>query len=88
LAVVLGVGMVCGVLLLVATIRHTFDDLLTPAWGKTDVVVSTKGGLLPTEALARVRATPGVRDAGGMVGARPSPASTRAASRSTATPER
>ena len=46
--VVLGVGMVFGVLLLVGTIRHTFDDLIGSAWGKTDLIVSgTANGTLP-----------------------------------------
>ncbi|HET8759055.1 MAG TPA: FtsX-like permease family protein [Solirubrobacteraceae bacterium] len=67
--VVLGVGMVFGVLLLVGTIRHTFDDLIGSAWGKTDLIVSgTSNGLLPDSALARTRAVPGVRDAAAMVG--------------------
>jgi putative ABC transport system permease protein len=67
--VVLGVGMVFGVLLLVGTIRHTFDDLIGSAWGKTDLIVSgTANGLLPDTALQRTRAVPGVRDAAAMVG--------------------
>jgi len=67
--VVLGVGMVFGVLLLVGTIRHTFDDLIGSAWGKTDLIVSgTANGTLPDTALERVRAVPGVRDAAAMVG--------------------
>jgi putative ABC transport system permease protein len=67
--VVLGVGMVFGVLLLLGTIRHTFDDLIGSAWGKTDLVVSgTANGILSESALARTRSVPGVRDAAGMVG--------------------
>src|ERR1044071_8151395 len=67
--VVLGVGMVFGVLLLVGTIRHTFDDLIGSAWGKTDLIVSGKAnGLLPDSAIHRTRAVPGVRDAAAMVG--------------------
>jgi putative ABC transport system permease protein len=67
--VVLGVGMVFGVLLLVGTIRHTFDDLIGSAWGKTDLIVSGKAnGMLPGTSLERVRAVPGVRDAAAMVG--------------------
>ena len=67
--VVLGVGMVFGVLLLVGTIRHTFDDLIGSAWGKTDLIVSgTANGTLPDSALERTRAVPGVRDAAAMVG--------------------
>src|SRR4051794_35445537 len=67
--VVLGVGMVFGVLLLVGTIRHTFDDLISSAWGRTDLVIEARAGALTDSALDRTRATPGVRDAGGMVGA-------------------
>lgn len=67
--VVLGVAIVFSVLLLVGTIRHTMDDVFDSALGKTDVVVSPKAGLLPDRAVADARATPGVRDAGGMVGA-------------------
>ena len=60
--VVLGVGMVFGVLLLTGTIRHTFDDIVSSAFGETDLVVSPKTGLLPQATLDRVTATPGVRD--------------------------
>src|SRR5262245_10358040 len=67
--VVLGVGMVFGVLLLVGTVRHTFDDLIDSAWGRTDLVISAKAGALSDDAFGRVLATPGVREAGGMVGA-------------------
>jgi putative ABC transport system permease protein len=68
--IVLGVGMVFGVLLLVGTIRHTFDQLIDAAWGKSDVVVMGQAnGTMPENTVARLRAVPGVRDAGGMVGA-------------------
>src|SRR5919197_6580331 len=67
--IVLGVGMVFGVLLLVGTIRHTFNQLIDSAWGKTDVVVMGKAnGTMPENTVVRLRATQGVRDAGGMVG--------------------
>ncbi len=67
--VVLGVGMVFGVLLLVGTIRHTFDDLVSSAWGKTDLIVTGEAnGILPESTVARVRAVPGVRDAGAYIG--------------------
>src|SRR3954469_8220451 len=68
--IVLGVGMVFGVLLLVGTIRHTFDDLIDSAWGKSDLVVMGENGtgVLPSSALDTIRATPGVREAGPMVG--------------------
>jgi putative ABC transport system permease protein len=67
--VVLGVGMVFGVLLLVGTIRHTFDDLISSAWGKTDLIVGGEAnGMLPASTAATVRAVPGVRDAAPWVG--------------------
>lgn len=67
--IVLGVGMVFGVLLLVGTIRHTFNQLIDSAWGKTDVVVMGQAnGTMPQSTVLRLRAMPGVRDAGGMVG--------------------
>src|SRR3954453_6931337 len=68
--IVLGVGMVFGVLLLVGTIRHTFDDLIDSAWGRSDLVVMGENGtgVLPNSALDAIRATPGVRDAGPMFG--------------------
>jgi len=67
--VVLGVGMVFGVLLLVGTIRATFNDLIDSAFGKQEVLVSAKAGNLPTSTLAKIKSTPGVQDAGGMIGA-------------------
>src|SRR4051812_2400856 len=67
--VVLGVGMVFGVLLLVGTIRHTFDDLIGAAWGKTVLIVRDRGGgVLPPSVVDRVRAVPGVRDAAPWIG--------------------
>lgn len=42
---------------------------VTKLFGKTDVVVSPRAGLLPDRAVQDARATAGVRDAGGMVGA-------------------
>ena len=67
--IVLGVGMVFGVLLLVGTIRHTFDDLITSAWGKTDLIVLPKStGVIPQSTLTKIRATPGVKSANPMVG--------------------
>lgn len=67
--VVLGVGMVFGVLLLVGTIRSTFDTMLESAFGKQELVVSAKAGTLPQSALTRVKDTPGVTRAGSMIGA-------------------
>lgn len=67
--VVLGVGMVFAVLVLVATIRGTFDNLIETAFGKQDVIVQAKAGNLPTGTFAKVKATRGVVDAGAMIGA-------------------
>jgi putative ABC transport system permease protein len=63
--IVLGVGMICGVLLLAATIQRTFTDLYDSVYGKTDLVVSgnESTGSLPLSALKRVKATEGVEDA-------------------------
>src|SRR3954451_21518924 len=67
--VVLGVGMVFCVLLLLGTIRHTFDDLIGSAWGKTDLIVTpTGGGVRPESALDGTLALSGVREAGPMIG--------------------
>src|SRR4051812_36605797 len=67
--VVLGVGMVFGVLLLVGTIRSTFDDLIGSAWGKTDLVVlGTGNGTLPQSSLDTARSVPGVRAVAPMAG--------------------
>lgn len=69
LGVVLGVGMVFGVLLLVGTIRHTFDGLIDSAWGTSDLVITAQeGGQLPQDTLDRVRATRGVEHASAMIG--------------------
>jgi putative ABC transport system permease protein len=69
-AIVLGVGMVFGVLLLVGTIRSTFNQLYDSIYGKTDVVVSGQqsAGSLPSTTVARIRAVPGVGAASGSVG--------------------
>ena len=63
--IVLGVGMICGVLLLAATIQRTFTDLYDSFYGQTDLVVSgnESTGSLPASALQRVRETEGVEDA-------------------------
>src|SRR6185436_6977239 len=67
--VMLGVGMVFGVLLLVGTIRATFDEVIDSAWGETDLVVMGEGsGTMPAATLDRIRSVKGVRDADGMVG--------------------
>ena len=63
--IVLGVGMICGVLLLAATIQRTFTDLYDSIYGSTDLVVSGSDsiGSLPLNALDRARRTEGVTDA-------------------------
>lgn len=68
-AVVLGVGMVFGVLLLVGTIHSTFDRLYDSVYGKADVVISGKQsvGSLPESTIDRVRAVEGVQSASGNI---------------------
>ncbi|HEY7891182.1 MAG TPA: FtsX-like permease family protein [Solirubrobacteraceae bacterium] len=67
--IVLGVGMVFAVLVLASTIRHTFDELISSAWGKTDLAaVSKSGGQIPAGKLAELRAVPGVAKVSPMVG--------------------
>jgi putative ABC transport system permease protein len=68
--IVLGVGMVFGVLTLTGTIRSTFDDVISSAWGSKDLIVTPAGGggVLREDTVERARATPGVKDASGMVG--------------------
>lgn len=68
-AIVLGVGMVFGVLLLVGTIHGTFDRLFDSIYGNTNVVVSGEQsvGSLPPNTIARVRAVDGVETAAGEV---------------------
>jgi putative ABC transport system permease protein len=68
--IVLGVGMVFGVLTLTGTIRATFDDVISSAWGSKDLIVTPAGGggLLREGTVERARAVQGVKDASGMVG--------------------
>jgi putative ABC transport system permease protein len=67
--VVLGVGMVFGVLLLVGTIRATFDEVIDSAWGETDLIVMGEGnGTMGADTLDRIKEVDGVRQAAGMVG--------------------
>jgi putative ABC transport system permease protein len=68
-AIVLGVGMMFGVLLLVGTIHSTFGQLFDSIYGKTDVVVSGQqsAGALPASTIQRVRAVPGVKAASGSI---------------------
>jgi putative ABC transport system permease protein len=61
--------MVFAVLLLVTTIRATFDEVIDSAWRETDLLVMGEGGgTMPSGTLARFTAVDGVRDAAGMVG--------------------
>src|SRR3954451_15292637 len=68
--IVLGVGMVFGVLTLTGTIRSTFDQVISSAWGSKDLIVTPAGGggILREDTVERARAVPGVKDASGMVG--------------------
>src|SRR5690349_19066210 len=70
IGIVLGVGMVFGVLTLTGTIRSTFDDLISSAWGSKDLIVTPAGGggVLREDTVERVRAISGVKDASGMAG--------------------
>ena len=56
--IVLGVGMVFGVLTLTGTIRSTFDDVISSAWGSKDLIVTPAGGggLLREDTVERARA--------------------------------
>ncbi len=69
-AVMLGVGMMFGVLLLVGTIHSTFTQLYDSIYGRTDVVISgaQSQGALPVSMIERVRAVSGVRAASGDIG--------------------
>jgi putative ABC transport system permease protein len=67
--IVLGVGMMFGVLLLVSTVRHTFDDLIDSAWGETDLVVTGSAGRIDHSAVERVRSESGVSEVVPWVGA-------------------
>src|SRR4051794_18794411 len=66
-AIVLGVGMVFGVLLLVGTIHSTSGKLYDSIYGRTDVVVSGKNsaGALTEGTIDRVRVVKGVQSAAG-----------------------
>jgi putative ABC transport system permease protein len=67
--IVLGVGMICGVLLLAATIQRTFTDLYDSVYGEADLVLSgaQSTGTLSPGSLERVRGTEGVEKATGTV---------------------
>jgi putative ABC transport system permease protein len=67
--IVLGVGMAFGVLVLVATIHSSFNDLFDAIYGNTSVVVSGKNsiGEVPQGTLAKIRQVEGVDVASGRV---------------------
>jgi putative ABC transport system permease protein len=67
--IVLGVGMAFGVLVLVATIRSSFDDLFNAIYGNTSVVVTGRSsiGEVPQGEIAKVRGVEGVDAAVGRV---------------------
>src|SRR5687768_18478211 len=65
--IVLGVGMVFGVLLLVGTIRATFDEVIDSAWGETDLIVMGEGnGTMPENTVERIEQVEGVGNVAGM----------------------
>jgi putative ABC transport system permease protein len=68
-AIVLGVGMVFGILLLTGTIHSTFARLYDSIYGRADLVVAGENsvGALPASTIDRVRATRGVETASGSV---------------------
>src|SRR5215218_10249627 len=66
--IVLGVGMILGVLLLTVTIHRTFSDLFDSVYGRTDLIVSGVGGdAVRHSTLGKVRRTPDVEEAEGVV---------------------
>jgi len=67
--IVLGVGMICGVLLLAATIQRTFSDLYDSVYGEADLILSgaQSTGTLGPDALERARGIEGVERATGSV---------------------
>ncbi len=68
-AIVLGVGMVFGVLLLVGTIHSTFGRLYDSIYGRTDIIVSGKAaaGALEASTIDGIRQVKGVRSASGTI---------------------
>jgi putative ABC transport system permease protein len=68
-AIVLGVGMVFGVLLLVGTIHSTFGKLYDSIYGRADIVVSGKqsAGALPADTIEGLRLVEGVGSASGTI---------------------
>jgi putative ABC transport system permease protein len=76
LAIVLGVAMVAGTLVVTDTIEKAFDSIFSSSYEQTDAVVSgrkvvewsqTGRAEVPTEVLARVRALPEVEAAAGTI---------------------
>ncbi len=66
--IVLGVAMILGVLLLTVTIHRTFSDLFDSVYGRTDLIVSGVGGdAVRHSTLGKVRQTPDVEEAEGVV---------------------
>jgi putative ABC transport system permease protein len=66
--IVLGVAMILGVLLLTVTIHRTFSDLFDSVYGRTDLIVSGVGGdSVRHSTLGKVKRTPGVDEAEGVV---------------------
>jgi putative ABC transport system permease protein len=81
LAVVIGVTMVSGTLVLTDTIRRGFDGVFTASYEQTDAVIAGKeivkgsqsgAATVPESLLARVRALPEVEAAGGTISPVPS----------------
>ena len=68
-AIVLGVGMVFGVLLLVGTIHATFGRLFDSVYGRTDIVISGKqsAGALTADSIHNIRLVKGVQSASGTI---------------------
>src|SRR3954453_5974294 len=75
-AVVIGVAMVSGTLVLTDTIQKAFDGIFTASYAQTDAVIAGKeivkgsqsgAATVPASLLARVRALPQVAAAGGTI---------------------
>jgi putative ABC transport system permease protein len=75
-AIVLGVGLISGTLILTATINRTFDDVFAQATSGFDVAIQSREVVksdfedpppMPERLLTRVRAVPGVKAAAGNV---------------------
>src|SRR3954462_3881729 len=75
-AVVIGVAMVSGTLVLTDTIQKAFDGIFTASYAQTDAVIAGKeivkgsqsgAATVPASLLAQVRALPEVKSAGGTI---------------------